>query len=374
MINDQEYITTELKKVLEKMIILSSTRLNNLVAMIVGIIVSQSVILSDISQKLKDSFSSGTEESKIKRLQRFLRNKLINPEKVYEFFAYKLLQNYKNRSNKIYIIFDHTTIDDRFVILQFSLKIGRRSVPLWYKVFFYKQDGNKDFNHIKEGLKFLHKIITPYGYDVILLGDRGFRSVDLFEFIDETLKWKYCIRCTKDIGITIKDNPKIKKLEDIKPLNNNRAKYFYNIKLTAEAYMCNMAVCKDKDADDVWYIANNLDEPTAIREYKKRFDIEEMFKDFKGGGFNIEKTWCENIQYIRMLYLCVSIAYCWMITLGTSCSKDKKNKIIGATKTLKGKKVRIYSLFRSGLKWFNRCYYSLKSDYYLKIAFTLYEG
>ena len=374
MINDQEYITTELKKVLEKMIILSSIRLTNLVAMIVGIIISKSVLLSDISEKLKDSFSSGTEESKIKRLQRFLRNKLINPEKVYEFFAYKLLQNYKNRSNKIYIIFDHTTIDDRFVILQFSLKIGKRSVPLWYKVFLYKQDGNKDFKHIKEGLKFLHKIITPYGYDVVLLGDRGFRSVDLFKFIDETLKWKYCIRCTKDIGIAIKDNPKIKELEDINPLNNNRAKYFYDIKLTAEAYMCNMAVCKDKDADDVWYIANNLDNPTAIREYKKRFDIEEMFKDFKGGGFNIEKTWCENIQYIRMLYLCVSIAYCWMITLGASCSKDKKNKIIGATKTLKGKKVRIYSLFRSGLKWFNRCYSSLKSDYYLKIAFTLYEG
>lgn len=298
------------------MIILSSTRLNNLVAMIVDIIVSQSVILSDISQKLKDSFSSGTEESKIKRLQRFLRNKLINPEKV----------------------------------------------------------GNKDFKHIKEGLKFLHKIITPYAYDVVLLGDRGFRSIDLFKFIDETLKWKYCIRCTNNIGIAIKDNPKIKKLEDINPLNNNRAKYFYNIKLTAESYISNMAVCKDQDADDVWYIANNLDEPTAIREYKKRFDIEEMFKDFNGGGFNIEKTWCENIQYIRMLYLCVSITYCWMITLGTSCSKDKKNKIIGAVKNLNGKKVRIYSLFRCGLKWFNRCYYSLRSDYYLKITFTLYEG
>ena len=54
MVNDQEYITTELKKVLEKMIILSSTRLNNLVAMIGSIVVLQSVILSDISQKLKD--------------------------------------------------------------------------------------------------------------------------------------------------------------------------------------------------------------------------------------------------------------------------------------------------------------------------------
>lgn len=31
MINDQEYITTELKKTLEKMIILSTSRLNNLI-------------------------------------------------------------------------------------------------------------------------------------------------------------------------------------------------------------------------------------------------------------------------------------------------------------------------------------------------------
>ena len=76
MINDQEYITTELKKSLEKMITLSSNRLNNLVAMIVGIIISKTVVLSDISQKLKDSFSSGTEESKIKRFQRFFSNKV----------------------------------------------------------------------------------------------------------------------------------------------------------------------------------------------------------------------------------------------------------------------------------------------------------
>ena len=50
MINDQEYITTKLKKTLEKMIILSAPRLNNLIAMVIGIICSQSVVLSKISQ------------------------------------------------------------------------------------------------------------------------------------------------------------------------------------------------------------------------------------------------------------------------------------------------------------------------------------
>ena len=118
MINDQEYITTELKKTLEKMIPLSSKRLNNLVAIIiVGIIISKTVVLSEIAQELKDSYSSGTEDSKIKRIQRFLSNKALKPEKLYEFYIYKFLEKYKSISNSIYIIFDHTTIQDKFVIL-----------------------------------------------------------------------------------------------------------------------------------------------------------------------------------------------------------------------------------------------------------------
>ena len=102
MINDQEYITTELKKTLEKMIILSAPRLNNLIAMIIGIICSQSVVLSKISQELKDCYSSGTEESKIKRLQRFLSNKAIEPERLYEFLHISYYKNI-NLSQNHYI-------------------------------------------------------------------------------------------------------------------------------------------------------------------------------------------------------------------------------------------------------------------------------
>ncbi|MBS4973673.1 MAG: transposase [Clostridium celatum] len=69
--------------------------------------------------------------------------------------------------------------------------------------------------HVKEGLKFLHNILTPYEFEVTILADRGFKSIDLFKFIDETLKWKYCIRCTKDMRISIAGKRKIKKLDDI---------------------------------------------------------------------------------------------------------------------------------------------------------------
>ena len=77
---------------------------------------------------------------------------------------------------------------------------------------------------------------------------------------------------------------------------------------------------------------------------------------------------------LKMLYFCVCIAYSYIISLGVSCSKDKKNKLLGAVKSINKKKVRIYSLFTTGIKWFKRAYYSCRNKYYLKTCFTIYQG
>lgn len=135
-----------------------------------------------------------------------------------------------------------------------------------------------------------------------------------------------------------------------------------------------MAVYKAEDTGDIWFIANNIFEPYVVREYKKRFDIEEMFRDLKSSGFNLEDTWITDIHYAKMLYFCVCIAYSYIISLGVSCTKYRKNKLLGATKNIIGNKVRIYSLFTTSIKWFKRAYYSSKKKYYLKTCFTIYEG
>ncbi len=499
-LNDQEYITTNLLKNLEKMVPLSLNRLRNLASLIFGIIIGESVLISNIAQELKDTYSKGTEASKNKRIYRFLigesvlisniaqelkdtyskgteasKNKriyrfLINDkfdaEEIYRCFIYNALKVYKNFSNKVDIIIDHTTIEDKFVILQIVMRIGKRSVPLWYKVFRYKEEGNKSFTYVKEGLNFVYSILKPYNFEVTLLADRGFnplwykvfrykeegnksftyvkeglnfvysilkpynfevtlladrgfKSLDLFKFIEEDLQWNYCIRCTKDMLLEIENNPKIKTLSDIKT-SKSRAKYFYNVKLSAKKHVCNIAVHKDSDNDDPWYIINNIGGPKAILRYKRRFEIEgtfkdfksggfnleetwsnnitfiknlylcisiayyfvisigticmkKTFKDFKSGGFNLEETWSNNITFIKNLYLCISIAYYFVISIGTICMKNKKNKIISATKKLKGKEKRVYSLFRAGLKWIKRSYYQCRKKYYLKFSFVIYE-
>lgn len=70
-----------------------------------------------------------------------------------------------------------------------------------------KNLNNKNFKHIKEGVSELNEFFTAYNYEVILLGDRGFKSIDLFRFINE-LGWKYCIRCTNDMLVKIEGKEK----------------------------------------------------------------------------------------------------------------------------------------------------------------------
>lgn len=94
----------------------------------------------------------------------------------------------------------------------------------------------------------MHNILTPYRVDVTILEDRGFKSSDLFVFIDEFLQWKYCIRCTKDLEIYIAGKIKIKKLDYITS-SKGFTKYFYNIKLTVQEYICNMEICKIQDTE-----------------------------------------------------------------------------------------------------------------------------
>lgn len=85
----------------------------------------------------------------------------------------------------------------------------------------------------------------------------------------------------------------------------------------------------------------------AIEAYKLRFDIEEMFRDFKTGGYNLEDTNVEGKRFIALL-LIISFAY----TLATLQGKNIKNK--GIQKYLVrtkeyGRLTRRHSNFYTGL-------------------------
>jgi len=62
-------------------------------------------------------------------------------------------------------------------------------------------------------------------------------------------------------------------------------------------------------ANEGWFILTNLGSlDTAINAYRKRFDIEEMFRDLKSGGYNLEETRVTDDRLIGLLVL-MTLAY-----------------------------------------------------------------
>jgi len=97
-----------------------------------------------------------------------------------------------------------------------------------------------------------------------------------------------------------------------------------------------------------WFILTNLNElKLAVAADKKRFDIEEMFRDFKSGGYNLEDT---NVSMSRLipLILLIAAAYSSATFKGERIKNKGVQKYIGRVKE-SGLVQRRHSSFYIGL-------------------------
>ena len=353
--NTQEEIITKLAKSLEESLILRKKAIKILAGIVIGIILAKSTVVSKIAENLKENFCEGKEESKIKKIKRFFNRRMTDD--MYMFFVEGMLKKFKAEDNKVVIIFDHTTCEDRFVILSFMLSIGKRGIPIYQKIYEYKDPNNKSMEDVKEGLRKVKEMLEPYGYEVTVLADRGFGSIELFKYIDR-LGWTYYIRLKGGVTVHIEEDEVIGKLEEIEhPRGFTR--FFYGAEITQKGYKVNIA--SKPSEEETWYIATNGEPKKAINNYKRRFTIEEMFKDMKSNGLGMEDNWSKKLQYFKNIMLCINIAYVYIITIGSECARNGRNKELGVyVKTKRANKTRVYSIFQVGRKWFNKCYFSKK--------------
>lgn len=122
---NQDKISRGFRKFFSNIFSLSKPHLKNISFIITAMISAESVVTSDISRKLKDSFSCINLESIERRFRRFFSS--FSP------FAYSFYQSIisfvvshffvKHSDNKIHISMDHMFCKDKFTILLFSLRI-----------------------------------------------------------------------------------------------------------------------------------------------------------------------------------------------------------------------------------------------------------
>lgn len=375
--NTQEQIASEIDKILIEVFPgIRKTQTNIIPFLIFGMIISESVVATDIAKSLKGPFSLIQYESVVKRIKRFFTNKLFDPYPFYDHIIRHVLKNYKKKhaDKRIHIIFDHMFSHDNYTVFMITMRIGKQGIPLWFRCFEGK-DCPEAFEEdlLKDGISYVSSLFENK-YDLVFLADRWFNSTTLLEHID-SLGHTYCIRFKKNIKTLIydkKEGHKIwKMLGDVNAYQYH-SNLFENIEITDKKYVANIAISKKEGVSEPWIIVTNGNTKRAIKDYGYRFGaIECLFKNQKSNGFRLESTVNASLKYFENLYAVTCFASLFLIIIGADYSKNTKfykNEKYSTHKVIKGIKQRFMSLFNVGLTLFRRAFNSSK---YIRIPYKL---
>ncbi len=390
--NTQKEITNKIRDFLKKFIPnLRKTQLNIIPEILFGMIVSESVVTSDIAKTLKEDFSFVAPESIKKRIRRFFNNKLFDSENFYNALIIYVISQYKikHKDRRIHITFDHMFSHDNYVTLMFTMRIGKQGIPIWFKSF--KQEYiNKDVSLEKgntiafdealiiEGIKHVSSLFDK-SFNLIFLADRWFNSEKILKTI-ESLGHTYCIRFKKNIKIFAydkKEGHKIWKWVSDLTFHKYHAIVHKEIEIYDSRYKTNIVVSKYLNTKEPWVVVTNKDVEHAIQNYSHRFgSVECVFKNQKTNGLFLEAVNNASEKAYNTMYTMACTVVLFLTILGADYSKNTrcyKNEKLETHKVYKNKgKVRVMSLFKTGLTLFHRAFNSRKYIR-LPINFILYD-
>ena len=194
-------------------------------------------------------------------------------------------------------------------ILVVSVVYDHRSWPIYW--YFLDKKGSSNLAEQQEVLS--KSIALLSNYVPVVLGDREFCSPKLGKCLSER-NLHFCLRQKCDTKIQ-RDNGLYQELRDLHI--SPGMKLFLNDKQVTKqkGFGTFNIACKWKQnykgfkTKEPWYILTNFENiDKAVIAYQKRFDIEEMFRDFKVGGYSIEGPKLEKKQLYKLMII-VAIAY-----------------------------------------------------------------
>ena len=294
-------------------------------------------------------------ESRRKKVQRFLSDDEWDLDSIWLPLIVAWIKGTVNQNNIIYLAIDRTKWQSNN-ILMVSMIWRKRAIPIYWQML--DKQGNSTLENQQLVLTPVFAALSDYS--LLVLGDREFcagrvtrhASVTLANWLREQ-KIGFCLRLKKNVCIKTEEEL----WTELKRLGLEPGNSFFNqevtIRKTAPVEGFNLAgkwlgKYRNITTKEPWYILTSLaDLQAAVDTYAKRFGIEEMFRDFKGGGYNLEKTNLTGDRLSKLLIL-LSLAYLKSIIQGIDIKSKQVQEYLGR-KTEYHRKYARHSTFYIGL-------------------------
>lgn len=285
-------------------------------------------------------------ESRRKKLQRFLSLKNLDIKTSWLPIIQDWIATTFEPTSTLYIALDRTNWHD-LNILMVSLIYQGRAIPLFFE--FLDKLGSSNFDEQVSALTPVLSELKPY--NLVILGDREFCSVKLGNWLREQ-DVGFCLRLKETTSFEKDGQFESFKQQGLKP---GTSFFLETVRVTQKARFKGFNVAakwkrsyRRVSVQEGWYLLTNLDSSDeAVAAYSKRFDIEEMFRDFKSGGYNLEATQVRGPR-LNSLMLLICMAYFQATLVGQKFKRKNLQKYLGRPEEKK-RSTRRHSSFYLGL-------------------------
>ena len=294
-------------------------------------------------------------QSRRRALQRLLSLPIMTFEQGWFPIFTNWIETAFSANDILYLAIDRTqwcTVN----LLVISLVYEGRSLPI-YIINLEKKGSSSS----EEQVKALSPVLSLLKkYKKVVLGDREFCGVDLPRWLKKQKNTDFCLRLKKSTYIK-KEKELWISLQEL-GLKPGISLYLKGVKVTQMKGFGPVNVAakwkrqyRGWNPEEAWFVLTNLpDLKGALEAYKKRMGIEQMFRDFKSGGYNLEGTQVRG-QRLIALTLLITLAY-WQSTIVGKIIKSKGVASYVNRPTEPGRKYRRHSSFYTGNRgqaWLN---------------------
>lgn len=222
------------------------------------------------------------------------------------------------KAGAVHLIIDTTKVAFGFRLVMVSLAYRRRSLPIawiWLK-------GSRGHSRTALQVKLLGYVqrLLPKHARVSLVGDSEFGTSLLIEYLT-FWGWDYVLRQAGDNLVMLRGTGYWQRIDALHPrlfaLLKGQAVWIGRLLLTqASPYPTHLVLYWQRGEKKPWYLATNLlDARQALRLYRRRMWIEEMFGDLKKHGFDLEASHLRHFLRLSRLTLAVCLLYLWLVAL-----------------------------------------------------------
>lgn len=318
------------------------TLIDNFTWLLVGIYLSRSVHLSQIANKIPGRAKLN---STIQRLRRLLQHCCLCVRKWYGPIGEQLLHSQAAHGH-VRLIVDGSKVSFHHRLLMVAMAYRRRAVPIAWTWVNHKR-GNS--SAIKQ-LALLHYVQrqVPKDCTVSVVGDNEFGSVPVLHQLD-TWGWRYVLRQQSDTLIDRTLHNHWLPFGELVYAPGQTVWHADGFLTREHVYRTHLLAHWQRGEKEPWLLATNLPSAhEALRAYRRRMWIEELFGDLKGHGFNLEDSHLRHFLRLSRLTLAVVLLYTWLVTIGSQTIKDGLRSLVDRADR------RDFSISRIGLNMVER--------------------